>query len=123
MALLQGGLYRKLCGRRSGEIVRHLGFEVRLVALEGEHVVGLVGGDLVGDADLAAHGVDGHQRTFELACPREFVEHVRDGGDLVGFFRHAELGEDEPRRGRIGAERVQGLEPLAAVMSASGGLV
>jgi hypothetical protein len=45
-----------------------------------------MGDDLGGDPDLAAHGVDRDQRTFELAGFGEFVEKVRDGGDLVSLL-------------------------------------
>ena len=77
-----------------------------------------MGDDLVGDLDLAAHGVDGDQCAFELLGLGEFVEEIRDGGDLVGLFRHAELRQDQPRRGRVGAERMQGFEPFAVVVGA-----
>src|SRR3984893_13801354 len=122
MALLDGGFDLDLGGGCGVKVVFRIGFERRLVALEGEHVIGFVGDDLVGDLDLTAHGVDGHQRAFELPGLREFIEEIRDGGDLVGLFRHAELRQDQPCRGRVSAERVQGFEPLAAVVGAPRGL-
>jgi len=109
-------------GRRGVEVVFGIGFERRLVAPEGEHIIGLVGDDLVSDLDLTAHGIDGHQRTFDLLGLGKFIEEIRDGGDLVGLFRHAELRQDQSCRGRVCTERVQGFEPLAAVVGAPCGL-
>jgi hypothetical protein len=56
-----------------------------------------VGDDLVGEVDLAAHGVDGHQRPFKLIGCGEVVEEFRDGDDFVGLLRDAELSEDQTR--------------------------
>jgi hypothetical protein len=78
-----------------------------------------VGNDLVGDLDLTAHGIDGDQSTFELAGFGELVEKVRNSGDLVGLLRNPELRQGQSCGGGIGAERVQGLEPLAVVMGAA----
>ena len=100
MALLDGGFYLEFGGRRGVEVVFGIGFERRLVAPEGEHIIGLVGDDLVSDLDLTAHGIDGHQRTFDLLGLGKFIEEIRDGGDLVGLFRHAELRQDQSCRGR-----------------------
>ena len=49
--------------------------------------------DRLSDADLAAHGVDRDHRTGELASLGQRIEQVRDGGDLVGFLGHRELGQ------------------------------
>ena len=78
----------------------------------------MVSDDLVCDLDLAAHGVDGDQCAFELLGFGEFVEEIRDCGDFIGLFRHAELRQDQPRRARVGAERMQGFEPFALVVGA-----
>ena len=56
--------------RRGVKIVFGVGFERRLIAFEGEEIIGLVGDDLVGDFDLTSHGVDGHQRAFKLLDDR-----------------------------------------------------
>jgi hypothetical protein len=104
------------------EIVGDLGFEIGLIAFEGEQIFGLVGHDRFGDVGLATHGVDGDQRPFQLVGLGEVIEQIRDGGDYVGFLRYAQLRECQPRRGRVGAERVQGFEPLAPIMGAPGGL-
>ena len=74
---------------RGVEIGLDLGFEGRLIALERQQIIGLVGDDLVGDVDLTAHGIDGDERAFELLGFGELIEQVRDGGDLVGLFGHA----------------------------------
>lgn len=66
-----------LLGGRGAEIVLDIGFERRLVALEGEQVIGLVGDDLVGDLDFAAHGVDADERALELLGLREVIEQIR----------------------------------------------
>ena len=78
--------------------------------------------DPVGDRDLAAHGVDRHQGACELPCFGEVVEKLRDGGDLVSLFRDAELGQRQPGVGRVGAERMEGLQALGFVVRAARGL-
>jgi hypothetical protein len=35
--------------------------------------------------DLAAHGVDGHERAFELLGPSQLIKKIGNGGDLVGL--------------------------------------
>jgi hypothetical protein len=54
-----------------------------------------MGHDFVGDVDLTAHGIDGHQRAFELLDCSEFIEQVRDRGDLIGLFRNRELRSEK----------------------------
>ncbi len=54
VALFDGGLGDDLGVGRAVKIVGDLGFEIGLIALEGEQIVGLVGDDLFGDVDLAA---------------------------------------------------------------------
>ena len=78
-----------------------------------------MGDDLGGDPDLAAHGVDRDQRTFELAGFGEFVEKVRDGGDLVSLLRNADLRQRQTGGCGVGAQRMQGLEAFAAIMGAT----
>ena len=119
MSLLDGSFGDEFVGGSGAEIVLDIGFEGRLVALEGEQVVGLMGDDLVGDPDLAAHGVDRDQRTFELAGFGEFVEKVRDGGDLVGLLRNADLRQRQTGGCGVGAQRMQGLETFTAIMGAT----
>jgi len=68
----------------------------RMVALEGEQVIGFVFNDLVGDRNLAAHGGDGHQCSLELIGFRQVVEELRDSGDFIGLLGHAELAQDQP---------------------------
>src|ERR1700733_9176284 len=114
MALLDGGLDRKLGGRRGVEIVFYVGFQGRLVALEGEHVIGLVGNDPVGDVDLTTHGVDGHQRALELLGGGDVSKKSGMAVNFVVFSGKAGGGGTAPRRSRVGAERVQGFEPIAA---------
>ena len=91
MALLDGGFGGELGGRSGGEIVLHIGFEGGLVALEGQEIVGLVGDDPVGDLDLTAHRIDGHERPGELLGLGKVVQKIGNGGDLVGLFRDGEL--------------------------------
>ena len=109
-------------GRCAVEVGLDVGFQGGLVALEGEQVVGLVGDDLVGDLDLAAHGVDGDQGALELLGLGELVEQLGNGGDLVGLLRHADLGQGQPGVGGVGAEHVQRLDPLSAIVGAPRGL-
>ena len=119
MPLLDGGFGDEFIGESGAKIVRNLGFEGRLVAFEGEQVIGLVFDDLVGDLDLAAHGVDGHERSFELIGFGQVVEEFRDGRDFVGLLGHAELSQDQSSVGRVGTQRVEGLEPRALVVRAT----
>jgi hypothetical protein len=103
MALLDGGLFAHEFGGGGGaEIVLDIGFQRRLVAFEGEQIIGLVGDDLVGDLDLTAHGVDGHQRARELVGLGQVIEQDRDGGDLVGLFRNAQLRQGQLGIGGVG---------------------
>jgi len=116
MAFLDGCLADDLVSRRGAKIVFDLGFQGQLVALQGEHEVGLVGDDLVDDRNLTAHGVDRHQRAFELLGLGEVIEKLRDGRDFVGLFRHAELRQREPGIAGISAQRMKRLQPLGLVV-------
>ena len=78
--------------------------------------------DFVGNPDLAADGVDGDKRAFELPGLGELIENIRNGGDFVGLLRHAELRQDQSCVGGIGAERMESLDPLAPVVGAPRGL-
>jgi hypothetical protein len=93
-----------------------------LVAFEGEQIVGLVFDDPVGDRNLAAHGIDGHQRSLELIGFGQVVEKPRGSGDFIGFLGHAELSQDQSGIARIGTQRMEGFEPLAHVVGAARGL-
>jgi len=66
---------------------------------------------------MAAHGINGDQRPFQLPGLGEMIKQIRDGGDFVGLLRYAQLCQGQPRRGRIGTERVQGFAPVAPVVS------
>ena len=85
MSLLEGGLRDQFVGRRGPEVVLDFPLEGQLVAFQGKQEIGLVGDNPIRDLDLAAHGVDGYQSAFELPCPGEVIEKLRDGGDLIGF--------------------------------------
>ena len=114
VTLFDGGLGDEFSIGGVAKIVGDLGFEIGLIAFEGEQIFGLVGHDSFGNVDLATHGIDGDQRPFQLVGLGEVIEQIRDGGDFVGFLRYAPLRERQPRRRRVGAERVQRFEPLAA---------
>ena len=75
--------------------------------------------NLVSNTDLAAHSIDGDQRTFELAGFGEFIEKIGNGGDFVGFLGNASLRQRQTGGGGIGAQRMQGLETLAVVMGSA----
>ena len=66
MAFFDGGFGRQLRLRRGVEITCDVAFQGRLVAFQPQEIIGSVRDDLVGDRDLAAHGVDGDQRAFKL---------------------------------------------------------
>jgi len=55
VALLDSDLGDDLTFGSATKVIGDLGFQVGLIALEGEQVVGLVADDLIGDVDLAAH--------------------------------------------------------------------
>jgi hypothetical protein len=78
-----------------------------------------VGDDLVCDPDLATHGVEGDERTFELSSLGEFVVKLRNGRNIVGFFRHAELRQYQSCIGGVSTERMERLERLASVVGAA----
>ena len=71
--------------------------------------------NLVGNLDLAAHGVDGDERALKLVGLGEWIEKIGDGGDLVGLLRNAQLRQSQPCMGGVGAERMQGFKPFALV--------
>ncbi len=75
--------------------------------------------DLVGDGDLAAHGVDGDERAFERFGLGEMIEQVRDGRDPADLFGNRELRQRQSRVGGVGRQRVQGLQPPALVVGAT----
>ena len=59
-----------------------------LIALERQHVVGLLVDDLLGDGALAADRVEGD----DGALDRQQVEQFGDGDDLVRFVGDLDLG-------------------------------
>jgi hypothetical protein len=65
--------------------------------------------DLVGDGDLATHGVEVASAPFELFCLGDMIQQVRDGGDLVGPLVNRELRQRQSRVGGVRRLRVQGL--------------
>ena len=92
---------RQLRLGRGVEIAGDLAFQDRRVAFQPQKIIGAARDDLVGDGDLAAHGVDGDQRAVELFGLGELIEQIRDGGDLVGLFGNRELGQGQARIGGI----------------------
>jgi hypothetical protein len=85
-----------------------IGFERGLVALAGEQVIGLVGDDLIGNGDLAAYGIDGHQGAFKLFGLGKVIEKIGDGGDLVGLLR--------PRQDQLGVAGISNAPRLTLVL-------
>jgi hypothetical protein len=80
--------------------------ERRPVVLEREEVVGALAADRPGDVGLAAHGVDGDERTLELEPRQE----QRDRIDLVRLLGHGLLAEHQPARpGRDQVQRIAAL--------------
>src|SRR5215475_14404455 len=49
----------------------------------------------------------------------KWFEKFRNGRDFIGFLGHAELSQDEPGIGRIGAQGMERLESLALVVGAA----
>ena len=122
MPLLDNGLADDLLRRSGTEVVSDLGFEGWLVAFEGEQVIGLMFDDLVGDRDLATHGVDGHQRALELTGFGQVVEELGNSRDFIGLLGHAQLAQDQPGVARVGTQRVQRFKSLALIVCAARGL-
>ena len=77
-----------------------------------------MGDDFLGDLYLTAMA-SMVTSALELSGFGEIVQKLRNGGDLIGFFRHAPLRQHEPCCGGVGAERVQGLGSLAPIMGPS----
>lgn len=50
------------------------------------------------------------------------IEQLGNGGDLVGLLRNRELRQGQPGGGGVGAQGVQGFEPLAMIVGAARGL-
>ena len=119
MPLLDGGFADEFIGGGGAEIVPDIRFESRLVAFEGKQVIGLMGDDLIGDLDLAAHGVDAHEGALELLGFGKLIEKIGDGGDLIGLLRNAQLRQCQPGMGGVGAQRMQGFEPFALVVGSA----
>ena len=65
--------------------------ERALVALQGEDVIGFLVEDRLRDVTLAAHRVDGYDRTLDL----QHAQELGDGDDLVGLLPHLDLAEYE----------------------------
>ena len=62
-----------------------IGQQGRLVAFDGEQIIGFNVADGSGDRGIACDGVDGDQGAFEAAAGGEFLEQQRDGGRFVGL--------------------------------------
>src|SRR5208282_3549214 len=62
-----------------------IGLEGRLIAFNGEQIVGSGVADGLGDLRIAGDGVDGDHGAFEAAAGGEFLEQQRDRGRFVGF--------------------------------------
>src|SRR3954466_6219423 len=73
-----------------------------LIALQREHVIGFLVHDLLCDVALAAHGIDGHDRTLD----RQHVQQFGNSDDLVGLFRDLPLTQHEPLAGCEGRNHV-----------------
>ncbi len=93
---------------------RHVLAQPRVVVLQRQHVIRarLVG--LVGDGLLATHGVDADHGPLQF----QQVQHLRDGGDLVGLAVHRLLRQHQPRLGGVGAQQMR--RALLAPASAQG---
>jgi hypothetical protein len=76
----------------------------RLVAFDGQHVVGLLLDDLLGDLGLAAHGVDSHHRPGHF----QQIEQLGDGSDLVALLRDGHLAQADLVGRRPGADQMEG---------------
>ena len=74
-------------GLLDGEGLDHGLVQLRLVALEGQHIVGAPVADGLCNPLLAAHGVHGHDATLQ----RQRLEQCRDGRNLVGPVVHLAL--------------------------------
>ena len=75
--------------------------------------------DLVGDRDLATHGVDGHQRALELTGFGQMVEEFGNSRDFIGLLGHAELAQDQPGVARIGTQCMERFKSLALIVCAA----
>src|SRR4051794_20258478 len=73
-----------------------------LIALQREHVIGFLVHELLCDVALAAHGIDGHDRTLD----RQHVQQFGNSDDLVGLFRDLHLTQHEPLAGCEGRNHV-----------------
>ena len=120
MIFLDGCFGRQFCGWRRAEIVFDLGFEIGLIAFQRQQKISFKRDDFGGDINLTPHSVNRHQSPFDLPCFGKMIEKFRDGRNLIGFFRHAELGQSQASAGGIGAERVKRFQAFALIMRATG---
>ena len=87
-------------------------------AFQGEDVIGLLVDDLLSDAALTSHCVDGDDRSFD----GHYVEELRDRHDLVRLVRHRDLSEHETLTRREGGDHVERRRAGPPVAGATRGL-
>ena len=109
-------------GRRQIAVAAHRRLDVLqqpgLVLLDGQDVVRPRVSDLLGDVLLAAHGVDAHQRPFQV----QQLQQLGDGRDLVALVLDGDQAQRQAGRAGPGADQVQGLVAGRAVARAAQGL-
>ena len=88
----------------------------RLVALDGQEVIGASITNGLGDGLLAAHGVDGHQGALEF----QHFQQAGDGDDFVFFGVNRFLAENEALLRCPGRDHMQRRSPLALVAATPG---
>jgi len=72
-----------------------IGLQGRLIAFDGEQIVGSGVADGSGDLRIAGDGVDGGHGAFEAAAGGEFLEQQRDRGRFVGRVVDGLLPENQ----------------------------
>src|SRR5712691_2442480 len=110
------GLDFALWGRL--EIAFDLLMEGWLVVLHGQEVVGLGVEDVLRDARVAAHGIDGDERAFK----RQAREQSRNGDDLVRLLLDRLLPKHEMAIGGEGRDQMQRAPSGGFVVAATRGL-
>ena len=84
-----------------------IGLKGRLIAFDGEQVVGPGVADGFCDLRIAGDGVDGDHGAFEAAAGGEFLEQQGDGGRFVGLAVDRLLSENQTAVGGEGGDQMQ----------------
>ena len=114
------GLDLALIGGLEGGL--DIGLQGRLIAFDGEQIVGADVADGFCDVRIAGDGVDGDHGAVEAAAGREFLEQHRDRARFVGFVLDRLLPENQAPVDGEGGDQMQRGPSLGPIVAAAHGL-